>query len=662
MIVRRGLWAIALLPALACGTNSTNNPFIAPTGGGGSGSTITPSGTVVIAFQSPPTPDDGATLASNSDVPVSATVDIQDGSDFVDTSSVKVTVTPMGSTVAVTNGQLISTGSDVYSGTISLGKLPVGGYTLTVTARSSGDAVGKATKSFTVDNGPIVTVRSPVAGQPYNGSLTIEITADPGAYPPLANGAPTVTVGGMPVALASDVAPNSYRATIAFDPAMPPPAGVQVFPPLAGKQLLDVKATNANGVTTEVQVIFTIDVVGPTITSTIPTPGEIVGGVVKISATITDDSGVLDSSVIAIIGDKNTPIFNLPLTPQGSGVYSTLFDTATLTSCQAPPSSTMCIVYPTVSFRASDSVGNQTAVGYEFSVDNIAPVADLDPPQMRGMRLGPTNYECSLLFDPLSVNQDVGDMPNDGCMVPQIFDLRARIEDDGNHANGLKVVPIATVDPDNTSVYILDDTSQPLVVDSNGDGNCDHITPLLVPTIDPPTTSNQVLKIRLAGVPPAGFADFRPDKTLPTTLTPGIPCVQGSSLGPPPVLCIFEQPTIAIGYSEGLPAIWSVEPIESAFRCLGNQFDALANNISEGWACIAVGTADLAGNKSVSAPMRVYIQYNDGGEFCAAPPAGAGPPPTCTGTFDAGTNNAAVGACNTRKFTGGEYYCAPGAC
>jgi len=662
VIARRGLWAIALVQALACGTNNSNNPFIAPTGGGGAGSTITPSGTVAIALQSPPTPADGATLASNSDVPVSATVDIQGGTDFVDTSSVKVTVTPMGSTTAVTNGQLISTGSDLYTGTISLGKLPVGGYTLTVTAKSSGGAVGKATKDFTVDNGPIVTVLSPVAGQPYNGSLTIEIIADPGAYPPLASGGPTVTVGGMPVPLAPDVALNSYRATIAFDPATPPPAGVQVFPPLAGKQLLDVKATNANGVTTESQVIFTIDVVGPTIASTIPIPGEIVGGVVKISATITDDSGVLDSSVIAIIGDKNTPIFDLPLAPQGSGVYSTLFDTATLTPCQAPPSNTRCIVYPTVSFRASDSVGNQTVVGYEFSVDNIAPVADLDPPQMRGMRLGPTSYECSLLFDPLSVNQNVGDMPNDGCMVPQIFDLRARIEDDGNHAHGLKVVPIATVDPDNTSVYILDDTSQPLVVDSNGDGNCDQINPLLVPTIDPPTTSNQVLKIRLAGVPPAGFADFRPDNALPSTLTPGIPCVQGSSLGPPPLLCIFEQPTIAIGYADGLPAIWSVEPIEATFRCLGSQFDALANNISEGWACIAVGTADLAGNKSVSAPMRVYIQYDDAGGFCAAPPAGAGPPPTCTGTFDAGTNTAAVGACNARKFTGTEYYCAPGAC
>ena len=46
-------------------------------------------------------------------------------------------------------------------------------------------------------------------------------------------------------------------------------------------------------------------------------------------------------------------------------------------------------------------------------------------------------------------------MPNDGCMVPQVFDLRARIEDDGNRAIGLKVTPIAGIDPDNTNVYIL---------------------------------------------------------------------------------------------------------------------------------------------------------------------------------------------------------------
>ncbi len=76
-----------------------------------------------------------------------------------------------------------------------------------------------------------------------------------------------------------------------------------------------------------------------------------------------------------------------------------------------------------------------------------------------------------------------------------------------------------------------------------------------------------------------------------------------------------------------MPAVWSVEPID-ADRCLGNQFDTRANNIPDGqWICMAVGTADLAGNHSVSTPMRVFVNYNDTGGFCATPPASAGAPP-----------------------------------
>ena len=149
-----------------------------------------------------------------------------------------------------------------------------------------------------------------------------------------------------------------------------------------------------------------------------------------------------------------------------------------------------------------------------------------------------SGYECSFAFDPLSLNQFVGDMPNDGCMVPQVFDLRARIEDDGNRAVGLKVVPIAGIDPDNTNVYVwhVDPSNTnppPLTVDTDGDGNCDAINPLLVPTSGPPTQSNQVLQIRLAGVPPAGSADFRPDSTLPANA----PCGEGTATAPPKELC-----------------------------------------------------------------------------------------------------------------------------
>jgi len=651
--VRRGLSALALLSALGCNSGGGSPyPYQTTTGAGGTGTKIQPSGTVAVAFLSPPTPADGSTVPTRSDVSVGVTVDIQNGSDFVDTTSVKVAVTATGSNQASATGQLVSTGADVFRGTVSLGSLQPGSYTLTVTAASSSGATGQHSITLAVDDGPVVTVSSPTEGGHYTGSLTVEFTADFGAIgPDASNPNPSATVGGLPIQnLAADnapnVAPNSYRGTVSFN---------TYSPPLVGLQLLDIRATNANGVTTDVSVLFEIDNSGPSITSSTPFPGEVVGGLVVVSAIVTDESGVLDSSVIAIIGDQNTPVFELPLTPTGRGIYSALFDTANLTRCAEPPATSLCLVYPTISFRASDTLGNQTVLGYDFAVDNVAPVADFDPPELRDRRSGPAGIECSFAFDPLSLNQYVGDMPNDGCMVPQVFDLRARIEDDGNRASGLKIVPIAGIDPDNTSVYILADNGKPLVVDSNGDGSCDEINPLLVPTTDPPTTTDQVLKVRLAGVRPAGTANFLPDSSLPADA----PCVEGTATMPPPILCTFQQPTEAIGYAGHEPAVWTVEPIDE-FRCLGNQFDTLANKIPEGWACLAIQTVDLIGNKGVSTPMRVYIKYDETGGFCAPPPAGAGPPPTCTGTFVPSADPtvpgvATIGACSTRKFTGTDY-------
>ena len=659
MSARRGLAAIALFVPLACTTNVSNYPYLPPTGNGGAGGgVVTPTGAVSVKIGKP---SDGTVVSDSTDLDVSATVD-DTGTDLIDTSSVKVVVTAMGNAAAISTGQLVSTGGNAFSGTISLGNLPTGkgSYTLTVSAKSLTGVTGQDAITLTVQGGPTLIVNAPAEGQPYSSSVSIQILVDQGAN------APTAVLAGNSVTLSAPTTSGAYdvyTATAWFGPP-PTPPGAQTFPQLTGRQLLDVKESDGTA-TSEVFRTFVIDTTGPTITKTTPTPGEIVGGVVTISATITDDSGVLDSSVVAVIGDQQgNPIFTLQLPPQGSGVYSILFDALNLTRCGPPPSTLPCIVFPTVSFRASDSVGNETSVGYDFSVDNMPPLADLDPPQVRQMKLASFGYECSFLFDPLSVNRDVGDMPNDGCMVPQVFDLRARIEDQGNDASGLKVTPIAGIDPNNTSLYILTDNTQPLVVDTNGDGYCDAINPLLAPTQGPLTQAAQVLKIRLGGVPPAGTADFEgspKDPGLPIAGT----CVQGIDPAPPKVLCQldgFQQPTIAIGYSDNLPAIWSVEPID-ADRCMGNQLDTRANNIPEGqWICMAVGTADLAGNHSVSRPMRVFVNYSDAGGFCATPPASAGSPPPCTGSYDPVGKTATVGACQTLKFTGTELYCAPGEC
>jgi hypothetical protein len=501
----RLLLAIALLAPLGCSTKSGNNNYLGPTGGAGTSGTggAGPNDVVTVVITAP---GDQTSVNQNTALTVSAMVD-DSGPGFIDSTRVTATLTASGGTTALAVGQLTSVGHDVYSGMITIGALPSGTYTLTVSATSSGGATGHQSVSITVTGGPTLIVNSPVEGRSYNGSLTVEIVVDQGAMPPVATLAGQALMPAPTLAASVD-GTDVYRVTIFFGPAGGGPSGVQAFDVL-GPQLLDVTESDGN-ITSEVKRAFIIDRTGPSITNTFPQPGQLVGGLVTVSATVSDNSGVLPSSIVATIGDANgNPLFSLPLQPDSAGAYSALFDTRNLTRCPQPPATGPCIVFPTISFRATDSAGNESSLAYDFSLDNIAPLSDLVPPELRQMKLGMNGYQCSFLFDPLSVNQDIGDMPNDGCMVPQVFDLRARIEDQGNEPNGLKLVPISGIDPDNTAVYILTDNTQPLIVDSDGNGTCDTINPLLSPTTGPLTQSDQILKIRLSSVAPGTRAILR---------------------------------------------------------------------------------------------------------------------------------------------------------
>ncbi len=409
--MRRGLVAAlaCVFGALGCTNASNTNPPLPPTGNGGvgpgiGGSTVPPpppSGEVVVEIQEP---TDGLVAPAGSlvDVRVHAYVDQATGTDFIDTTSVEAVVTKAGDTAELESTQLAPQGLDIFSGRISLGDRPTGDYTLTVSAISSGGIRGvSAPVTFKIDAGPILLVTSPKPLHAYKGLLVIEVVADPGMFEPLEG--PFAKVANYDVALTpvGDPANHVYRGMIDLRDPQPP----MILPPLVDAQLLTVWATNANQKRTEQHLVFFIDEEGPVISMTSPAPGQIVGDIMVISARVLDPSGVLDSSVIAVIGDDTRPaIFNIQLKPDGAGVYSTFFDTRKLTGCNDPPKrSDLCIVYPTISFRASDELGNERAIGYGFSVDNIAPVADLDPPMIRSFRQEDT-LVCSWEFDPLGRN------------------------------------------------------------------------------------------------------------------------------------------------------------------------------------------------------------------------------------------------------------------
>jgi hypothetical protein len=292
-------------------------------------------------------------------------------------------------------------------------------------------------------------------------------------------------------------------------------------------------------------------------------------------------------------------------------------------------------------------------VAYDIAIDNQPPTLDLDPPNLR-IRRWLDGWECSWAFDPLGLYTWLGDMPNDGCRVGQVFDLRARIEDEGNWATGLKLPPTAAVEPTSVTAYVLDDTTQALAVDIDGDRYCDGVNPRLVPTTTPPKQSNEILAQRLVPLTPIGDADFTPDASIPGDPALNGICGIGTGLSPPPPLCVVQTLTVVTGYytSKGPePAIWATEPISGGW-CIGGPFDAQANQIADGWACIAVVATDKVGNTSVSHPLRVYIDrraQNTPG-MCPAPPASAGPPPDCTGRYDRATNAIVPGACEGRRF------------
>jgi len=641
--------ALAACSSKNSGQYPTSTPGDAATAATGAGGASMPSGTVLVQIQSPM---DGTRLSTNAAADVSAKITIGAGTDLVDPATVLATLTAKNSVSVLSSAPLVGpSGDSAYVGKLSLAGLKTGSYTITVSAASSTGTRGSAQVTIDLDAGPQITVLSPIPGHHYKDNLIVQIVADPGAFAPL-QATPQASIGGAALSLQPAGPPNQFRAAV--DLTMPVA--------LTGAQLFVVSAVDKNGTRTELRFSFVVDIDGPEITETQPIPGQIVGGLIRISAQISDGAGINSSSVQVLIGDKTNAQFKLALTPDATGTYSVLFDTKSLTGCKPAPSMSLCIVHPTLSFRAADLLGNESTVAYEISVDNIPPVADLVPPDIRVSKFDdtplpdggppPAGVVCSHLFSPLSRRSQVGDMPHDGCVVPQVFDLRARIEDDSNYAVGLKLGPISTVDPDATAVYVLDDVSQPLVVDTDGDGNCDAINPNLTPTTTPLTGPRQVLKIRLRPVPPAGDGNYTADPTVPPECNPG------RATNVPTNICETEQPFVAISYAGKLPAIWSIEPIAPASPgyCFGGQFDTLANNVTDAaWKCIAVATADKNGNASVSAPIRVWVDYqlHGGGTFCGAH-AGAPAAPTCTGSYNRATGAATAGACSTLKFPMGE--------
>ena len=385
----------------------------------------------------------------------------------------------------------------------------------------------------------------------------------------------------------------------------------------------------SDGPTDDGSVTDAQDATPPVIVVTKPEAGDTLRGSIEVRVTVTDDSPPL--TVTATISNLTIPMVRLGTTDDYRGTV----DTATLSG----------LVAPTIIVRATDNGGLQSEVGLQIVLDNEGPIASLDPPKVRLSKIAAGGLQCSTDFDPVG-----SDAPDDGQVVPQLFELRGRVEDLGNTGtfdpSGSLFIPRAGTGT--VELYVFDDTTKPLVVDTDGDGFCDDVNPNIVPAIQP-MTSNEAAVITLTAIDPAGTAFFGPD-TFGAVANAS--CSQGDDAAPPDPLCFGETVTAIIKDDDGAPEIFGIAPVDTDFNCLGFAFDARAANISDGFACAALLVTDRIGNRRVSEPLRICIDSDLSGGDCGGTALGgitaAGRRPNCTGTVTGGVVNNT--ACTPRRF------------
>jgi hypothetical protein len=361
------------------------------------------------------------------------------------------------------------------------------------------------------------------------------------------------------------------------------------------------------------------DSAGPLIEVVSPTAGMMVRGTMTLIVRVTDPDAVDEDSVTASIGG----VGEIAMGSTANDLWRGTYDTTDLDG----------LVFPTIVVRAADAIGNESQLGYQIVLDNQGPLSSLDPPLIRDAQRNDTgDLECSERYDPVGY-----DAPDDGESVAQLIELRARVQDVGNTGTTTSPVFIPRAGIDNTKVqlYVLDNTAVPLIVDTDGDGQCDAMNPEIVPSTVP-MLPNEAAVIDLVAVEPAGEAYFGPDTFAGSNATD---CVTGTAAEEPALLCVAGEPNTRIpAAADGVAMLYAPGPV-SEQACVGFAFDALATTIADGWACAAVVATDLVGNVQVSPVLRFCVNSDGVGTECLpyTQIAPVGQRPNCTGTFTGGS-------------------------
>ncbi len=438
---------------------------------------------------------------------------------------------------------------------------------------------------FSRDPGPIVRFDAPEDQSRHKSSVSVQITV--GDRYGIASF--SARIGNQTLQLTNKSTEKDLQVwvgTIKF---------ADFTPALGGKQIFTAEAENVNKAKTVATRVFFVDNVGPEIAIKGLIPGQLVGGIVKLEAQVSDPAGVLASSVQCVIGnDYDTRIIPLSSAGGTSNTYTGQFDTKNLTKE---------MLWPVISVRAADALGNESHYDIQVGLDNGPPIVELDPPRDFHISKKKESWVyCSQPFDPVGYYA-----ANDLEQVPQLQELRVRIEDQGNDIYSAKWVPVSTVNPATTWIYVLDDTSKPLVLDTDGDGYCDDINPDVIPIGTKPA-KGEAVAVNIAPISPVGEANFTPPYTTQTfhSFIPKGCGSWGTEDEAPEALCKTVAATVAIFDDVGDP-IYSIPPFQG-LQCLGLPFDFKANSFDDGWACVAAVADDKLGNRGVSPPLRLYVK------------------------------------------------------
>jgi hypothetical protein len=254
-----------------------------------------------------------------------------------------------------------------------------------------------------------------------------------------------------------------------------------------------------------------------------------------------------------------------------------------------------------VEVTAKDKAGNASDIkniaAADYWLDTTKPILDLDPHNIQDRKPSgiPNGHFCSDSFDPL------GASPNDKEIVPSTRKYRALVWDETNTSDGQTTFHFSGIDPSTVELYEQADVTQPLLAASVSGGVCDR---LLVNASD--GIANLPVAENLNSLPRLGRPFY--EATSPTLLN----YCTADAEAKPDFLCSQQNSDMTrvidhnISNRTGENVIYTLTSSD-ALECTGKDLELSASIVKNGWVCLAAQAFDFAGNRGISAPLRVCL-------------------------------------------------------